>query len=501
VPETLAPDLTPQVAEGVRWTTLQQAAEQIARLAFAVVLARLVSPADFGLMSMAFLVAYLAILVSDLGVGAALVQRREVRPAHVSTAFTVSSLFGIALAVLTVAVARPLAAFFGEPRLAAVLAVVSLTFVCKGVQGVPRDLLRRSLYFVPYTAAAAIALAAGIVVGVVAAVMGAGVWALVLYTTVESVAGMVLSLLLAWRAGVWSPAIGVDRCALREIGGFAGYMVGARGLVYAQNTADNVVVGRMLGTTALGFYGLAYRTMLVPVQKIADIVTSVSMPALAMMQDDEQRLRAAYLRCQRAAALVSFPLSFGVVATSPLAVPALLGARWTPAVSTVQVLALNGPRVVIGRLVSALLQATGRPGWDFWLLGASVPISIAAFIVGARHGIVGVAVGVTVAGTLVFAGQLVLAARTLRTSVVALIRSVRSILAASAAMVCAVVLLQAMVPGTTPQGITLTGTILLGAVVYLGTLVLIDSQLLIEVASDVFRRRPAPTPTEAVALP
>ena len=493
-------ELLPSVAEGVRLTTVQQALEQVIRVVFTLVLAHLVAPDDFGLMSMAFVVTYLAILVSDLGVGTALVQRAELRPAHITTAFTISSVFGIALAALTALLARPLSEWFNEPRLAPVLLALSVTFVCKGVQGAPRDLLRRELLFVPYTVSAMVALLLGVVVGVVAGFAGAGVWALVLYSVVESVAAMALSLLFAVRAGVWRPTIGVDRQAFRDLAGFTSYMIGARGLMYVQNTADNVVVGRVLGASALGFYSVAYRTMLLPVQKVADVVSSVAVPALAVVQADRPRLRRAYLRAQEAAAVVSFPMSAGVVALTPLAVPLLLGSPWRPAISTVQILALNGPRLVLGRLAASLFQAIGRPGWDFWLLAVSVPLSVVAFLIGAQYGIVGVAIALTVVGHSVAVIQLVLVAHALQTTTMTILRRLGRVVLPTAALVVAAITTRWLVPSGIPAVVELVLAALCGGLAYVATMSHSSPGTLRAIAADVFRRPRQPSPElEAVS--
>jgi PST family polysaccharide transporter len=424
--------------------------------------------------------------------------RRELRPAHVTTAFTLSAGFGLLLALLTGLAARPISGYFHEPRLTAVLLAVSVTFVCKGVQGVPRDMLRRDLRFVPYAVTATVALLIGVVVGTVAGVMGAGVWALVLYTIVESIAGLVLSLFAARRAGVWQPAVGIERVALRDLAGFASYMVGSRGLVYVQNTADNFIVGRFLGASALGFYGLAYRTMLVPVQKVADVVSNVAIPAFAVVQQDLPRLRAAFLRAQQAAAVVSFPMSFGVMVVAPVAIPVLMGSQWRPAVGTVQILALNGPRLVLGRLADSLFQATGRPSWDFRMLTVSVPLSVAAFAIGAQHGIAGVAAALTIVGTVLLVVQLLLVARALRTAVVTLLRNLMGVVIATAALTAAALAVRAALPDRTSDAVELVLAVLAGAVAYILALAVLAPGTMATVAADVFRRRQPAGALEAV---
>jgi O-antigen/teichoic acid export membrane protein len=337
-----------------------------------------------------------------------------------------------------------------------------------------------------------------VVVGTVAGVMGAGVWALVLYTIVESIAGLVLSLFAARRAGVWQPAVGIERVALRDLAGFASYMVGSRGLVYVQNTADNFIVGRFLGASALGFYGLAYRTMLVPVQKVADVVSNVAIPAFAVVQQDLPRLRAAFLRAQQAAAVVSFPMSFGVMVVAPVAIPVLMGSQWRPAVGTVQILALNGPRLVLGRLADSLFQATGRPSWDFRMLTVSVPLSVAAFAIGAQHGIAGVAAALTIVGTVLLVVQLLLVARALRTAVVTLLRNLMGVVIATAALTAAALAVRAALPDRTSDAVELVLAVLAGAVAYIVALAVLAPGTMATVAADVFRRRQPAGALEAV---
>lgn len=483
--------LAGSVASGVRLSVAHQVFEQVVRLGLTVVLARLIAPEDFGLMSMAFVVTYLAILLSDLGVGAALIQRADVSRKHIETAFTASSLFGLVLTVLVAAGAGPIGAFFGEPRLPPIVVVLSLTFLFKGVQGAPRDLLRRHMLFVPYTLTAAVALLVGAVVGVVVGALGYGVWALVAYSIVESALGMAFSLFAAVRAGVWHPSLGFDRRAARELAGFTGFMMGARVLTYGQATADNILVGRFLGAAALGFYGLAYRIMLYPIQKIADVVGHVALPAFSSVQHDAGTLRRAFLRGQQSIALVCMPLSIGVVLVAPEAVRVLFGNEWSPATESVQILALAGPFIAIVRLNTTVYQATGRPAWAFWMLVASTLLNVIGFAIGVRYGIEGVSVGFTVTAVAMFLPHFVLVSRTLRLPLRSLAANLAPVLGATVAMSISVSVIRAMMPGTLTDVVRLALLVAAGGVVYVGSTHLLAPTLIRTVIGDVLRRESA----------
>lgn len=475
------------VASGVRLSVAHQVFEQVVRLGLMVVLARLIDPADFGLMSMAFVITYLAILLSDLGVGAALIQRPEIERRHIDTAFTASSTFGLLLTCASAAGAEVIGAFFREPRLPPVIAVLSLTFLFKGVQGAPRDLLRRHMLFVPYTFSAGGALLVGAVVGVVVAVLGHGVWALVAYSIVESALGMVFSLAAAIRSGVWRPGFGFDRAAAKDLAGFTGYMMGVSVLAYGQSTADNLLVGRFLGASALGFYGLAYRIMLYPIQKVADVVGQVALPAFAAVQDDRETLRLAFARGQLAIATVCVPLSIGVVLVAPEAVRVGFGEEWSPAIDAIRILALASPFIAVVRLNGTVYQATGRPSWAFWMLVISTVLNVAGFAIGVQHGIEGVAIGFTVASALICLPHFALVSRALGVPARSLVGGLVPVVSATLAMVVAVTAARAGIGGFGDAS-RLAVLVPVGAAVYAAVLHLLAPTVLRTVVADVLRR-------------
>ncbi|HUR18794.1 MAG TPA: lipopolysaccharide biosynthesis protein [Acidimicrobiales bacterium] len=482
------PGLRAQVTSGLRWGMVDQGFQQFARLAILAVLTKLVAPADFGIIAMAFIVTQLADLLGDLGFGSALVHRRELSPEHVTTATTLSGLAGLLMAAVVAWSSPHLASFFEEPDLHPVLLVMSLTFIFRALQGAPRQLLQRELRFRPIVVSTVIAVSVGGVAGVVLAFLGAGVWALVAYSLGETFVAFVAVALAALRAGVWHPRIGINRAAAADLAGFGAYSSGFRLIYYGQTNIDNLIVGKVLGATALGFYGLAYRLMLFPIQKVADVVWSVVFPAFSSIQHDIARIRTAFCRAIRSIALLCFPASLGIAVTAPVLIPLVFGSRWLPAVATVQILALNGPRIAMNRLNGAVYSAIGKPSLDFWMAATGFFFYVIGFAVGVGHGIAGVATGFTVAGYLLLPVSLGLVARTLQTRVHILLMTVVPVAAASAAMALCAWLALVMVPESTGFGLRFAASVAGGGTAYSAYLLMFAPHLLTDARDDLLNR-------------
>lgn len=427
---------------GVRWSAADQVFQQVIRLVLLLVLTRLLEPSAFGLLAMALVVVQLASFVTDLGTGAALIQRPAITPAHVTAATTLTVCVGLLLGGAVAAASPLIAAFFAEPQLTSVVAVMALNFPLLGLSYLPRDMLRRALLFRPLALNGVTAAAIGGAAGLALALSGAGVWALVAYSVIESFALAVMNWTAAASAGLvprW-PRLGADRRAMRDLVSFGGWVTAFKLLYCAQMNADSAVVGKVLGATALGFYSLAYRVMLYPLQKLADVLNAVALAAFARLQDDAAALRTAYQRALSAISLVCFPFSAGTAVTAPVLVPVVLGDTWVPAVLTLQVLCLNGPRMAVSRLSGSVFQAVGRPRLDAGCALLMLVVSVPALLVGARHGTVGVALGFTVAGYLVFPVQLHYTARCLGVPVAQILLALWPVLLATAALSAAAAL-------------------------------------------------------------
>ncbi|RKS80735.1 PST family polysaccharide transporter [Motilibacter peucedani] len=482
-------DFSGHVRRGVQWAAIDQVFQQVFRIALTVVLTRLTAPSEFGLISLGFLVTAAASWITDLGLGPALVQRTDLTRAHVRTAISATFAFGLLLAGATCALAVPAGELFDQRRLPLVLVVLSVNFPLKGLLGIPRDMIRRELRFREFALGAGIGVVGSAALAVCLAVAGAGVWALVAYSVGESAIVLVAYGVIAGRLGLvdWRP--GFDRAALRDLMGFGASVSAFKLVYYLQTSIDNFLVGKFLGATDLGYYSTAYRVMLYPIQRVADVIATVAMPAFSSVQDDVRLLREGFLRGQQAICLVCFPASVGISVSAPLLIPLLLGDAWSPAVTTVQILALSGPRLAVNRLSGSVFQAVGRPQLDLVLGSIALAVFTVGFVCAIPFGITGMAVAYTVVGALWVPLPQWKIAEILEMSFWRTVQGLWPIATATAVMAGAAELVLQLTEDRVPDWVALAAVIAAGAVAYAATLLVVARPLLATAAGDLVHRK------------
>jgi O-antigen/teichoic acid export membrane protein len=306
---------------------------QLGALAF---LARLLTPADYGLMGVAGVFASLGGFLGQFGIGVALVQRQELTERDIRAGFTLAMGLALALALLTIVAAPLIAALFRSPELTPVVRVLSLTFPLANLGYVAESLLDRALAWRRNMWVNLISTVVGnAAVACALAVLGFGVWALAISQLTAALLRSVL--LLAWQPHPKRPLFdGHEMGALLR---FGRGLTTARLFNYGASQADYLIVGRVLGVTPLGYYTRAFRLMLIPINYFAAVVTRVLFPTMARLQQEPAKLAAAYLTGGAILGAVSGPLSALLVVLAPELVAVVLGPRWAPAVAPFQVLA------------------------------------------------------------------------------------------------------------------------------------------------------------------
>lgn len=385
-----------KVASGLRWKLVAQVVTQVSRAAVGLVLARLLTPDDFGLAALALAFSALALVLSDPSLTAALVQRRTITEADRSTVFWATLAAGIGCTGIGIALSGPIAGFYGEPDVQPLLAVESLTFFLVSLSAIPVALMTREMAFRGLEIREIAGTVVGGLVGLSAALMGAGAWAII----AQSVASAAIATALLWYFSTWRPRWLFSWESLRDSGSFGLKLFASRLLSFANLNADNLLVGRYLGASALGFYAIAYNVMYAPMARITSPIQMVMVPAFARLQDDRERLGRAWLRGARLSAAVAMPAFLGMLAVAPDFVTVVLGKRWAPSVPVLQLLCISGILQGIQLLQQPVLQGRGRAG-DLLRFGlVSTPVNLAGFIIGMQWGIVGVAAGFVIARTL-----------------------------------------------------------------------------------------------------
>jgi len=379
--------LTQKTATGVAWITSFQVIRQLLQVISVSVLARHVPPAAYGLVAMATLLTNLLETVRDLGTRYAMVREREMPDELVSTVFWFNCILGGATSLLLVALSWPAMRFFHEPQLVPVIQFVSLSFFLGALSVVPTAMLNRAMAFRKIAVGQTAGAICGTLVAIAVALAGGKVWSLLAGT----LANTLVTTVAMW---IYAPVRirPVFRPSLaRHILKFGAHLTGAIVLNYFSRNTDNLLVGRYLGSTPLGFYQMGYMLMTYPLQNFTTVVGQVVYPAMASFPDDLDRLRAAYLRTCRLIALPIFPIMLGLAVTAPSFVRVFLGARWMPVAPLLIVFAPLGAAQSLYGTVGLIYNTRGRPDIQLrWTAFASA-MYVLSFVVGLRWGIVGVA--------------------------------------------------------------------------------------------------------------
>jgi len=326
-----------QMRRGISWNLLGAVATNLMRVLVVVVLGRLLDEHDFGVVAAALTVITVLHMVRDVGIGPALVQRKELAPAHIETAFASSTYLGIVIAGVMVAAAPLVAALFRTPECAPILRVLGVIFVLRGVATTSQMLCQRAMNFRALALIDTSAYVAGSCTSMGLAWAGMGPWSIAVGYVVEEAVSATMFLLL------YRPrfALRIDWGALRDLLGFgAGQSLFALVNSFAIQ-GDNMIVGHGLGTGPLGFYTRAYDLLKLPSAAFSNIVGSVLFPAFSRLQGDPERLGINFRRVIFVNALLVFPASAILIALAPEVIRILMGPTWGGAVLPFQILAVT----------------------------------------------------------------------------------------------------------------------------------------------------------------
>jgi PST family polysaccharide transporter len=385
---------------GVVWTSLAQGAQSVLQLIALIVLARLLSPNEFGVFAATVVVIGFSTIFSELGVGPAIVQRPTLEARHLRVGFTLSLLLSHTVAAVVWVGAPAIAGFFQLPELAQVVRGASLVFVFHGIASVAYALAQRELRFRWLAGVEAGAFGVGFVVaGPVLAWLGFGIWALVGAHLTQHFLRMVV--LLAGQPHPKQPLL--ERRAIVELLYFGGGFTFARIGNYLAAQGDNLVVGRWLGAQALGFYVHAYQLITAPATLVGQVLDRVLFPNMALVQLEPARLARAYRSGVAVCALLILPASVVAAIVASEIVLVLLGPAWGGVVVPFRILALGMLFRTSYKLSDSVARATGAVYARAWRQAAYAGAVVAGSLFGQVWGLGGVALGVLAAITANFA--------------------------------------------------------------------------------------------------
>lgn len=371
-----------------KWNIGSSVLGQVMQLFFSAVMARLLLPEDFGVFGMAFVFITFLQLFSQLGMGAALIQEKSLDEEDLSSVFWMNLASGIILCAIFILCAPFIAAFFRQPVLRKIVYVLSVNFIIVSLSMVQSILLTREMRFKKISVVTLASLACSGFLGIYLALNGFKVWSLVW----SSVGGNIISTALMWYKSEWNPKFIFHWAKIRRLFSFGFNVLAANVVNYFARNIQDILIGRFLTPAALGYYSLANRIMLLPLQHITWRIGGVTFPAFSKIQHDEYALRDAYLKTVSLISIVTFPIMIGLSAAAPEIITTILGEKWMPAVILVQILCITGLIQSITSTIGAMILAKGRADLNLKCGLFSSPILCLGIAIGLKWGVLGVAI-------------------------------------------------------------------------------------------------------------
>ncbi|MDQ1728471.1 MAG: hypothetical protein QOD33_596 [Pyrinomonadaceae bacterium] len=385
--EHLQADLGARTARGGAVTVVSHSLRFVITIAATGVMARLLRPADYGLIGMVAFFTNFVAMFKDLGLSVATIQKADVTGDQVSTLFWFNVAFSLAITVLMVALSPFVSWFYGEPRLLAVTVVTALGFILGGLTVQHEALLRRQMRFFSLVSIVLLSTVVGYAVGIVLAWRGFSYWALVY----SQLALLTTNTIGVWLVCRWRPGLPKRNSGVRSMIAFGRNFTGFSIINYFSRNLDNLLLGKVWGANELGLYNRAYQLMTLPIDQINEPVTSVAIPALSRIKDEEQRYRQAYLRMLEKIAMFTMPAIAFMMASSDWIVQVVLGPQWSATSRIFLLLGITGLFQPIANTSGWLFLTQGRSRHMFQWGLISGPLTMGSILVGLPWGAVGVA--------------------------------------------------------------------------------------------------------------
>ncbi len=391
-------DLKGRSVRGGLVTLLSQGVQFVMQSVATVVLARLLAPADFGIVAMVTAITGLASAFADFGLSEATIQQKQINHAQVSTLFWINVAIGVGLTAITAGVAPLLARFYREPRLLGITLVLSLTFFMGGLRVQPNALIRRQMRFSVLAIRDILSYLIAVPVAIWMAVRGYRYWALIAIPLILNFVQMVISwLVVKWRPG--PPSKSAQIASMIKFGGnvSASYLV-----LNLNRSLDNILVGWYWGATPLGLYSRAYNLLMLPVRQLSGPAGSVAIPSFSRLQDNPVRFARYFLAVVSLLAWITAPVfGFLFVAAKPVIV-LILGSKWVDAAPVFQILVISALGQLLLETTVWLFVSRGQSNRLLQMLLLISPLIALSYAAGLPYGIGGVAL----AGSLVLVALL-----------------------------------------------------------------------------------------------
>jgi O-antigen/teichoic acid export membrane protein len=391
-------NLSQRVVKGGFWVFFLRIVNRGFSLIRLIILARILSPNDFGLMGIALLTMSTLETFSQTGFQAALIQKKEDIKSYLNSAWTVLILRGFILFTILYFIAPYAAIFFDAPEAKTIIQVIGFSILFQAFTNIGVTYFKKELEFNKEFIYQFSGTLADFVVAVSAVLILRNVWALVL----GLLAGNIVRCFVSYSVHPYRPHLSKDLGKAKELFGFGKWIMGSSILLFLITQGDDIFVGKLLGTTALGFYQLAYRISNMPATEITHVISQVTFPAYSKLQDNIAKLREAYLKVLQVTAFLSFPIAGLIFILAPDFTKIFLGEKWMPMVPAVQALCIFGVTRAVNATIGSIFQGIGKP--NIITFGSGLQLIILVLIIYPltnKWGILGTSLAVVIPNVLV----------------------------------------------------------------------------------------------------
>ena len=391
-------DLKRKVIVGLSWSAGGRLLGQLATWGVTIIVIRLLSPEDYGLMELAGVFVVLLAMLNEMGMGAAVVQRKEIDDKILRAIFGWILVSSLCFYFLLTIAAPFIARFYSESRLELIIRVLSVQLLLTIFSVLPSSLLQRNMEFRKIAGIEFVSSIAGSFTTLALALSGYGVWALVwgiLTIRLVNVVGVNVALPF-----LRLPIISIN--GMRGLLSFGGYVTLSRILWSLYSRADTLIIGKILGKELLGLYSVGMYLASLPMEKVSGLINQVAFPAFASVQSDKKLATLHFLKAVRIMCFFAFPVLWGISSIAPEIVAIFLGEKWIAAVLPVRIIALIIPIRMVSNLMDPAVLGVGRADISVRFVICAFIIMPSAFLLGSMWGLLGVSMSWIVAFPVVF---------------------------------------------------------------------------------------------------
>lgn len=375
------------IRDGVFWMTAAKVVSNLISWTITIYVMRILSPSDYGLVAMAWVYLNFVTLFNELGLNAAVIQKKDLRREDLSNIFWAVLYINVALYAFSFLAAPLVARFYEEPRVTELIRVAAAGLVIRSLGFIAMSMLTREMAFNRQSQAEVIGNAAGAVATLWLAMQGFGVWSLVYGYLLMEIVKNGLSILFY----PWWPRFSFSLSTVGAMMDFGSKIAVARVFWYLYSNMDVLIAGKLLGKMQLGYYAIAVQFASVPLDKMVSTISQIAFPAFSKVQDDPALLRRYYLKMVNFVAFVIFPVCWGIALVADSAVPLLLSEKWLPAILPLQILSVVASLRAIHMMNAPLTMAIGRAGLTLANNAIITVVLAVSLTIGSSYGLKGFA--------------------------------------------------------------------------------------------------------------